>query len=61
MHLPNRYVHLERTCRWAETHACTHAQQVPGEWMGKLFSVMLLVHRLLSSGPDEVVMETWTH
>lgn len=31
---------------------------VPGEWMGKLFSVTLLVHRLLSSGPEELVMDT---
>ncbi len=34
---------------------------IPGECMGKLFSVMLLVHRLLSSGPDELVMDTCTH
>lgn len=34
---------------------------LPGEWIGKLFSVMLLVHRLLSSGPEELVIDTWTH
>lgn len=33
----------------------------PGEWMGKLFSVMLLLQRLLSNGPEELVMDTWTH
>lgn len=30
----------------------------PGDWIGKLFSVMLLVHRLLSRGPEELVMDT---
>lgn len=30
----------------------------PGDWMGKLFSVTLLVHRLLSRGPEELVMDT---
>lgn len=40
-------------------YSCDNA--IPGECIGKLFSVMLLVHRLLSSGPDELVINTCTH
>lgn len=47
---------------YTHTHTCTYAHKrthtVPGECIGKLFSVMLLVHKLLSRGPEELVMDT---
>jgi len=43
------------------TSKYTVKNTIPGECMGKLFSVILLVHRLLSSGPEELVMDTCTH